>query len=643
VLVVSTDPAHSLGDALGTPLTASPRSVPGASRLHAVELDADRALARWLSARRRRLADLVERGTYLDDEDVERFLGLSLPGVDELVGLLELVRLAAAQPWDLIVVDTAPTGHTLRLVRTPEMLRRIASVLDTMQAKHRYLEESLTGRHAPDGAEALIDEIATDARALDALLTDRTRSSFVWVTLPERLAVAEARDGVRELEHAGIAVDEVVVNRVDPPPRAPCAFCRARSAFEGAMVKDIRSAFRGRRLRVMPAEDSEPRGVTALARVGRRLARPGSDGWRSPVGSANSHAAVGSASLRGAAKSVKAPARADDLSSGATGTWLDIVSPPGTRLLLLGGKGGVGKTTCAAAAALALAARHPDRRVLLLSTDPAHSLGDVLETTLDDDERPVPGAPANLRARELDADRAWQVRRRRYEKAVDEAFGGLFRHPGIDATFDRAVARELLDLAPPGLDELFGVLAVIDGLFRRQAPYDLVVVDTAPTGHALRLLGTIGIARAWVRALLQLALKYRSVIGLGDFAADLVEVSRDLRELETLLADHTRARFVCVTRAAELPRLETRRLLHALRRSRVAAPVLIVNAVRQPGCRRCTLAERAERRQLQALAASQRGRNHAAMIVAPAVAPPPSGTRGLDRWTHGWRVREGRR
>src|SRR5207244_13089550 len=120
VLVVSTDPAHSLADALGTSRRAAkPWRVPlGRARgsLHAVELDADAALTRWIGARRQALRKIVGRGTYLDDQDIDALLRLAFPGVDELIGLIELERLSASGPWEQVVVDTAPTGHTLRLL-----------------------------------------------------------------------------------------------------------------------------------------------------------------------------------------------------------------------------------------------------------------------------------------------------------------------------------------------------------------------------------------------------------------------------------------------------------------------------------------------------------------------------------------------
>src|SRR6202521_1154316 len=117
-LLVSTDPAHSLGDALGKRLSAAPRLVRGS--LYAAELDADRALGRWLRTRERIFRSIASRGTYFDDEDIDALFRLSLPGVDELVGLVELRRLARG--FDEVVVDTAPTGHTLRLLAMPTTL-----------------------------------------------------------------------------------------------------------------------------------------------------------------------------------------------------------------------------------------------------------------------------------------------------------------------------------------------------------------------------------------------------------------------------------------------------------------------------------------------------------------------------------------
>jgi len=668
VLLVSTDPAHSLGDALERRLSARPSRVPTRrGTLAAVELDADRALERWLAARRRPLRTIAARGTYLDEDDVDRLLALSLPGVDELIGLLELHRLAAAAPRVAvraarrstaeasrsasrgggsgeasgemiynIVVDTAPTGHTLRLLAMPDTLARIAGVLADMLAKHQFLGESLAGAHRRDAADALVAEIEGEARALNALLRDPARCRFTWVLVPEPLAVEEARDGVRALEEAGIAVDEIVVNRVTPAA-GRCDLCATRAAAESQVIARLPALFPGRRLSSVPALDREPRGAAGLRRAAVALATRPNHRTKiiSPIISP----------LTSGARRLRLLGR-PAARTAAAAAWLDALAPPGVRVLAFAGKGGVGKTSAAAAVALALAERRPDARILALSTDPAHSLGDALGLALGDDERLLPGVPG-LAARELDAEAAFRLRRERYRASVDEVFDALLGGSRFDIAYDRDVVRELIDLAPPGLDELFGVLSLVDAVLgRERKAYDVVVLDTAPTGHALRLFAMPDAALEWVHALLAILLKYRTVVGLGELASDLLEVARDLRELTSLLRDPARTRVVAVTRPAALPRLETARLLRGLRRLRIAVGAVVINAVTPEvtarHCQRCRRAAAIERREIAALAAAVRsaaGRRYA-MISAPVEAPPPGGVADLARWLRRWRWHE---
>ena len=621
-LVVSTDPAHSLGDVLARRVGARvTRVLPPPAALDALELDADQALARWLRARRTPLQLIGERGTYLDDADVDRFLGLSFPGVDELGGLLELTRVAESGRYDTVVVDTAPTGHTLRLLTVPETLGRIATVLGEMLAKHHFLLTRLSGRDRSDAADDLVAEIDADARRLASLLRDRAR--FRWIVLPEMLAVEEARDAVRALEASGFAVDEILVNRVTEMGAARNAGGHRRVLAERRAVAAIRKAFAGHPIRLVPDLAEEPRGLAALRSLARVLDRRPRDGTsRLPKTAAPALPHGRAARGRGAAAS-----------------WVPLVAPTGLRLLLFTGKGGVGKTTCAAAAALTLGDAAPARRILLLSTDPAHSLGDVLGARVGDEEQPVPAGPPALGVRELDAARMFARRRERYRDAVDELFDAIRGDSRLDVAFDRTVARDLLDLAPGGLDELCALLAVTEALFpqARSAPrHDLVVVDTAPTGHTLRLLALPGLALEWVRALLTTLLKYRQVLGLGALAEDVLELSRGLRQLQALLTDPRQARVVVVTRPAALPRLETIRLLRRLDALGLTVSALIVNALAPPGATGAagTRAEAAELHRLRAIA--RRRRERLPLLLAPAVAPPPCGVQALRGWARTW-------
>ena len=296
-------------------------------------------------------------------------------------------------------------------------------------------------------------------------------------------------------------------------------------------------------------------------------------------------------------------------------------------LLFFGGKGGVGKTTVAASVALRLA-RDPDRRVLLLSTDPAHSLADVFRAGGGDTARSITGGPNNLVVRELDAARALADRRVQFEEALDEIAAAV----GVETAGAAIGAAELINLAPPGIDELFGVLSVVDA----RSSYDVIVVDTAPTGHALRLLEMPGAAREWMQVLLRVLLKYRSLVKPGQLAAELVELSKSIRELIALLRDAKTTRFIAVTRAAELPRRETARLLARLRRLHLSTPAIVVNALtlNPRRCPRCRAVSAAERRELAAL--RRLCGRRCAIIETPLSAPPPRGHKALDAWSRTW-------
>ncbi len=638
VLVVSTDPAHSLGDVLGVRLSATPRlialdrrsdktsrgrpaprrsakafALPARSLL-AVELDAPRAFARWIARHRQALGDIVEHGTWLDRHDVDALLDLPIPGVDELVGMLEIVRMASAS-YDVVIVDTAPTGHTLRLLSAPDTVASVADVLDGLQQEHRLIREQFARGGRPEAADRLIALMADEAHDTHVRLTDRARTAFEWVMLPEALSLAESADGLRALDRAHVPVREIIVNRVTPSGPA-CPICDRRRLEERQIIaRTLRTLGRTRRIRAIAAEVREPRGLRALAAFGRsavpirRRAKP--------------------LAARPLPRALSAPARRPTISPE------DLAAIQGASLLFFGGKGGVGKTTVAAATAVRLARADPSRRVLLLSTDPAHSLGDVLGATVGDCPAPIRGGPANLHVRELDASAELAARRADLEAALAEVMATF----GDQKQDERGSAPEavgrLMDLAPPGIDELFGVLTVVQA----HREYPLIIVDTAPTGHALRLLEMPDAARGWVQVLLRVLLKYRSIVRPGRLAVELIGLSKSIRELQDRVRDRTATRFIVVTRAADVPRRETERLLDRLRRLHLAMPAIVINArTMAPGrCPRCRATMAGE---LEAEAALQarcaRKRERCVIIQTPLAAPPPRGVAALDRWARTW-------
>ena len=266
------------------------------------------------------------------------------------------------------------------------------------------------------------------------------------------------------------------------------------------------------------------------------------------------------------------PAEGD---GGAVERWLE------RRVVFFGGKGGVGKTTCAAAFAV-LAARS-GRRTLLVSTDPAHSTSDVLGRQLGAREQEVePG----LWAMEIDS----EEESRAYVERVRQQLGKV-TPPHLQREMERQIE---LARVSPGAEEaaLFDrMAAVIEEIGER---WDLVVFDTAPTGHTLRLLTLPELLQAWVDGLLerrrnisQLSAMWRSMTlgkGADEVPEDPIEAillarRRTFYRVRQLLLDAARSAFVFVLLPERLPILETRRSVEVLSKHAVPIAGLIVNRV----------------------------------------------------------------
>ena len=588
--------------------------------MYAAEIDAGKALDRWLASRRAALEQIALRGTWLDEEDVAGLLRLSLPGIDEVAAQLEIARFGGDVRFDRIVVDTAPTGHTLRMLSMPETLQRIAEVFERLHAKHRVMVEALTGTYVADSADALIAEIYREGRDLASLLRDRGTTRVSWVSLPELMAVEETGAAAAALAKSHIPLAEVIVNRVTSRPSDRCRWCEGRVVLEQHAMRRLRKRMPRVPAIEVAARATEPRGVRALNAIGLEI-----DARRV---------------LTASSRLTRMPGRIMPVTDGRRRSS-HVFELPASRLLLFGGKGGVGKTTCAAALALSLA-RRTREPILLLSTDPAHSLADVLGQSVGGAPRSVLGAPPNLRVREIDATRELNRIRARYARSVDALFDRLARSTSsvhIDVSHDRNAMHGLIDLAPPGIDELAAIIEVADSIEADSTR--TIILDTAPTGHALRLLEMPELVHDWVKALMSIVLKYQPIGGVEELGPALVQLSRGLGRLRGLIADRDNTSFIVVTRAAALPRAETVDLIAALNRLDVHVPAVVINAVGRGTCRRCQSEARIERRHIAAI--YRETPRSATIVIAPAELPPPHGANALRRWARSIRPFNGSR
>jgi arsenite-transporting ATPase len=493
-ILFTTDPASSLGDLFAGPV----------NNLTIEALDADALYARFLSANLDAFLELGDRGTYLDRDELRRFFELSLPGVDELMAWMRIGELAEERPDAMLVVDTAPTGHTLRMLGAAEHFRQFGGALDSMQAKHRGMVRQFTRRNVRDAMDAFIEAFDARAARRRALLTDAARTAFVPVMLSEEWVVEQTLRLIAEVRADGLDVPFVILNRA--APHDDDARCRALADRDAAA-----------RARVAPID----------VFVAKR--------W--------CVAAEPPATIE----------RADAVD----------VSP---RLLFLAGKGGVGKTTSAASIALQLAHRSPEKRYVVISVDPAHTLRDVFAHD---------APPPNLSVEAIDTREKWRRFRESLGDEIDRVIDGL-APKGLTIAYDGEAMKKLVEIAPPGADELFAITRLADLI--ADETIDAIVVDTAPTGHFLRLIDLPRTAGEWVREFMRILLRYRDLVPPGSLGEELIAASRALTSLrETMRSEH--AAVIAVTRPEPIVLAETRRLIAAVEERGMHVDNVIANYV----------------------------------------------------------------
>ena len=347
LLLVSTDPTHSLQDSL-----SGDQPPPN---LKVLELDAQAYIHDFQEKNRQRLGEIASRGTFLDEEDINRFMELSLPGMDELMAFLEISRWIKEGAYDGIIMDTAPTGHTLRLMEMPDLIRKWLEALDTLLAKHRYMKKLFRGSYERDDLDRFIEGLAASVKQMEKLLKDHQQCLFVPVMLAEALSIEETLDLIRELQHLRIGVVDVVINRLFP--ESSCLTCRHIRAHQLRELARIfkEPGFSKLRFWGVPMYPEEIRGMESLRSFWEGLKEVAP----APVET--------SLSLPPVTPRVEGP---------------PPLPSPDMEMLVFAGKGGVGKTILACATALHLAHTYTGKRILLFSADPAHSLADCLNMPL---------------------------------------------------------------------------------------------------------------------------------------------------------------------------------------------------------------------------------------------------------------------
>jgi arsenite-transporting ATPase len=269
-LVVSTDPAHSLADVLGS--TVGDQPTPVATNLRAVQVDTRRRLEDQWGELRHYVGDVLAWAgvTHLAAEELT-----VLPGLEEVIALTALTELAADEGTDVLVVDCAPTAETLRLLSLPDVLgwwmERLFPLGRQMTRVIGPVVAQLSDVPVPGDAQfAAVERLHDHLAAVRALLSDHARTTVRLVVNPEAVVVAEARRTATYLSLFGFALDAVIVNRLLPSEVRDPFFASWRES-QAAQLRAVREGFAPTPILVAPIAAEEPVGAKRLRAFARAV------------------------------------------------------------------------------------------------------------------------------------------------------------------------------------------------------------------------------------------------------------------------------------------------------------------------------------------------------------------------------------
>lgn len=265
VLLVSTDPAHSTSDIFERKI--GPEPVELQPSLYAMEIDAVTESQHYVSNVKANIAKLFGHA-ILKEANRQIDLAATMPGAEE-VALFDrmgaLVR-GEDQRFDLIVFDTAPTGHTLRLIRMPELMEAWIKALSRSRRAMLGVEQN----DKDDPIMISLTERLDRLRELRARLVSGRTTGFVLVLIPERLPIEETARAITQLDDAGVRVSSLVVNRV-LPESSQDPFFTARRKQESVYLNEIATRFASHPIVRVPQFESDVYGFAGLERVSQAL------------------------------------------------------------------------------------------------------------------------------------------------------------------------------------------------------------------------------------------------------------------------------------------------------------------------------------------------------------------------------------
>jgi arsenite-transporting ATPase len=677
VLIISTDPAHSLGDALDVDLRHSSSSSSEQQHpvtlsdtitnrhLHALEVDPKLALVAFQTSIKRLFNDDDTTTAFqiggMSPTKILNEMGLGMNELDALVrnpppGLDEYVALAnvldpnfinnnndgkdgngsssskgGRKKYDVIIVDTAPTGHTLRMLQLPQFLDGFLQTILKLRSKLVQLANTIslltgggggnnnnqgtttTTTMTMDDALTSITNFQRRTSSLRARLCDQTRTKFIVVTIPTILSVRESCRLMEELVEQQMCISDVVINQCiggdldhnndnnNNDDDAMRRYYNRRVSGQQRWITELNEACQEVSSSV-EYQDNDTSSSRATGAVGDGIVVTEVPFYDMELVGLPALGYLGSQTFFATSN--------DDVTGFERLIKLDDDTTDkrkNPRVVICGGKGGVGKTTTSTSLALAMSiAGH---NVALVSTDPAHSLGDALDMDLSNGGSlvnvPLYGIPrpesvltmsneeGSLKVMEIDPTSSLKE----FRDSIDKLLG---KNSGSDDPSELSSALgsigEIIDTLPAGTDEVVALAKVIQLI--RRGTFDRVVLDTAPTGHTLRMLTTPAFLADLIERVLSVANKLNSNTAVKLLLSSAIKQNRgqvddayesaksallkfqvSMYDLEDMFTDPDTTEFLIVTIGTELAVRESVRLLNDLTFGDPDMPIRVRNVI----------------------------------------------------------------
>jgi arsenite-transporting ATPase len=430
-LLVTTDPAPNLADIFGQAIGHQITPIQDMENLHAIEIDPDTASEEY---RERIVAPLKE---LLDEKNLNFVREqLKSPCVEEVAAFDKFIEFMDDPGYDVVVFDTAPTGHTIRLLELPS----------------GWTETLNQNAATCIGPGASLQSAKAKYEKAISYLQDRNRTSFVFVLKPENSSILETKRSGDELSKLGISTSFLIVNGLLPEEACTDDFFRKKKGDEGRIVTRIESEFPSLEKVFYPLRDTEVSGITLLHAVANYIYEGKQDDSRNKQ------------------PAVKANGRVNPMVYRKERCF-DLLKPlTGQRYVFFTGKGGVGKSTIASTTSLYMADQ--GYKTLIVTTDPASHLHDIFGQEINHEPTKIKGVN-NLYAARIDQRQALEEYKVRILEAVKDQSEETKK--SVEEDLNSPCAEEMAAF------EKF--MSYFEG-----NGYEITVFDTAPTGHTLRLL-----------------------------------------------------------------------------------------------------------------------------------------------------------